>query len=136
MDVIVCSNDQNPANFIVELQETLNLSKMYQVAIKSISIATPENTGKGKQLGFIYSNMVPHTNVNLKHQRYMALFPFGSNDGYNHHEFVNPTYRTISKDATIEMEFNILNLQNEHLQFSSDIKTNFPTVIALHFREI
>ena len=136
MDVIVCSNDQNPANFIVELEETLDLSKLYQVAIKSISIATPSNVGNGKQLGFIYSNMVPHTNVNLKQRRYMALFPFDSNKGYNHQEFINPTYRTICKEATLEMEFEILNLQNERLQFSSGSITNFPTVIALHFREI
>ena len=136
MDVIVCSNDQNPSNFIVKLEETLDFSKMYQVAIKSISIATPSNVGNGKQLGFIYSTMVPHTNVNLNQRRYMTLFPLDSNNGYNHHEFINPTYRTICKDTTIEMEFDILNLKNEHFQFSTNSIKNFPTVIALHFREI
>ena len=138
MDVIVCSNEQNPTSFTVELDETLDLSKLYQVAIKSISIATPSNDDlpAGRKLGLIYSNLVPPTNVNHEKRRFMGIFPFGVNEGYNHHEFINPTYRTVSLSAMIEMEFDIRNVKNEHLEFSNEVKLNFPTVIALHFREI
>ena len=134
--MIVCSNDQNPASFTVELEEMLDLTKRYQVAVKSISIAKPSNKLGGKQLGFIFSNVVPPTSVNLGKRRFMAMFPFGSKDGYNHYEFMNPTYRAVSQTAFIDMQFDIRNIKNEQFIFSEESKTNFPTVLALHFREI
>ena len=89
------------------------------------------------ELGFIYSTIAPEAPIcvsNEENDQFLALFPFRQAAGYNHYEFVNPLYHTIDFSSIHEIRFQLMNNMKQSLNFRTNVKNDFPTVIVLHFR--
>ena len=89
------------------------------------------------QLGYIYSNIVPEIKTSSNNRtRFLALFPFNQQAGYNHYEFVNPSYFKVNFTRLSEMYFSICDNMGQLFEFSESDQIEYPTVIVLHFRKI
>ena len=90
-------------------------------------------------LGFIYSTIAPEAPICVtdeENDRFLALFPFRQSSGYNHYEFLNPLYHIISFSSVHEIRFQLMNNMKQPLNFRNNVRSDFPTVIVLHFREV
>ena len=94
--------------------------------------------GKGKKIGFLYSNIVPNSVIDYKKSRLLAILPIESKAGYNHYEVTNRTYYRLSVHSFTDISFVFSNVHGEILEMAHtmDGVVMFPTIIQLHIKPI
>ena len=86
--------------------------------------------------GFLYSSIVANSIIDHKQARLLATVPMKSEDGYNYHEFQNPTYNPLSVHSFSEASFVFTDENGNELpmQYVKDGFVQYPTILVLHLR--
>ena len=145
----VCSlayNHDASRGFVTSEKSVLRFFKIYMEEsplhlIPPKISAKIEDFPRHPKLGHIYSSIVPqaHTDYRLRNEhdsRFFAMFPFDQKSGYNHYEFVNPSYFKVRFVHFSEIQFVICDNMGKLFEFSEDDARDYPTSMVLHFRKV
>ena len=81
--------------------------------------------------GFLYSNIVENNIIDNQNSRLIGIIPISNKSGYNHHNFINPIYHTISVCEISNVTFVLTDINGD--VFETDPNA-LPSIIQLHIR--
>ena len=91
-----------------------------------------------KEMGFLYSNIVPNSLINQQGAHLLALLPIKSKAGYNYYEVSNRIYHPLSVHSFTDVTFTLANVNGKilDLQHTVDEDIAYPTILQLHIKPI
>eukprot|EP00116_Pleurobrachia_bachei_P008068 sb/3468330/ len=100
-----------------------------------------EDFPRHAKLGYIYSSIASSDMTRMDYRRkekqhsgFLAMFLLEEKLGYNHYEFVNPSYFCVMSKSFSEIKFEICDNTGKLFEFSEDDARDFPTSMLLHLR--